>query len=114
MCTKDKVHQFLDMVLNLQLINGNVARQIGTDPACTDLYFVEEFDAWSRALLAGIDMDLWVWYLLLTCAIDTSLANTYIAIGIVYTIDLVLVWFRESQGQANLGAKTMFDERFFV
>ena len=107
---KSPIHRVFDFPPNLMYMNGPYAGE----RAGQDLFYVDEFDGWSRCLLAGLDMDLFVFYLLMFCAIDSSLLNAYISVAIVYILDLLLVWFRQSQGQANLGAKTMFDERFFV
>jgi hypothetical protein len=32
----------------------------------------------------------------------------------VYLVDVVLYFYRRKEGQANLGSKTLFDDRFFL
>ena len=104
------LHSLLDFPPNILFLNGAFAG----DNSGKDIYFLDSFDHWGRFLLYGLDMELVIFYILLFFAIDTSLHNSFAAMIIVYVVDILLVWYRAREGEANMGAKTLFDEKFFL
>ena len=108
---KFPMHRFFDFPPNILMMNGTFSADHSRP---SDLYFLDDFMHYGKFLLFGIDHDLFIFYTLLYFAIDTSLLNSYVAMIIVYLVDLVLVQYRRLEGQANMGAKTLFDERFFL
>eukprot|EP00658_Telonema_sp_P-2_P011717 TRINITY_DN14495_c0_g1_i1.p1 TRINITY_DN14495_c0_g1~~TRINITY_DN14495_c0_g1_i1.p1 ORF type:complete len:121 (-),score=29.00 TRINITY_DN14495_c0_g1_i1:344-706(-) len=104
------MHSLLDFPPNILYLNGAFAGE----NTGKDIYFLDEYDHWGRFLMYGMDMELIVLYMLLFFAIDTSLHNSFVAMVVVYLVDLVFVWYRAREGEANIGAKTLFDERFFL
>lgn len=104
------LHQYFDFPPNILYMNGPFAG----DEMGKDIYFLDDYHNWGNFLLYGLDLDLFIFYVLLFFAIDTSLHNAYVSMVIVYVIDLVIVFYRGREGQANLGSKTLFDERFFL
>lgn len=106
-------HAWLDFPPNVMYMNGPFAGE-GNMTGGKDLFFLDDVENYGYSLLYGIDLDLCLFYLLLFVSIDGSLLNVYAAMVITYAVDAVLVWYRGMEGQANLGRKTLLDDRFFV
>lgn len=108
---KFPLHNLLDYPPNIMFMNGTYA---GEASLSRDVFFFDDVTGFGRSLLISIDLDIFLFYVLLFLSIDTSLYNTYIAMTITYIVDLLLVYYRGKEGQANIGAKTLFDDRFFL
>lgn len=104
------VHALMDFPPNIMYLNGPFAQE----KAGSDLFFLDSPTAYEQAFLSGIDFDLFVFYALVYAAMDATIQNTFWCMLTIYLIDAVLLWYRAKEGTANLGAKTLFDDRFFL
>ncbi len=104
------VHAMADFPPNILYMNGAFAGE----RAGHDLYFVDEVTNFGKALLCGLDFDLWMLEMLFFLAIDTAIQNTFVSMTIAYLLDELLVYYRAAEGQSNLTKKTIFDDRFFL
>ena len=104
------LHSYLDFPPNIMYMNGPFAG----DNSGRDMYFFDDFEHYGQALMYGIDFDIFLFYVLLFLAVDTSLHNTYISMVIVYIVELVLSWYRATEGEANVAAKSLLDHRFLL
>jgi hypothetical protein len=68
----------------------------------------------SNVLLSGFETQLMLCYLFLYNAIDIYTQQTWLAIVVVYVVDLTFLFARRYFGFKNVAAKTMVDQRFLV
>ena len=104
------LHVVMDFPPNIMYMNGPFAGE----RAGSDLFFVDEPTNYDQAFMSGIDFDVFVLYGLLYATIDANINNTFWSMLAIYLVDVALVWYRTREGTANLGSKTLFDERFFL
>ena len=109
--SKFGLHAIMDFPPNVMYMNGPFA---GDKKAGTDLFFTDEVVSFGNSLLYGMDWDLFLFYLLFFVALDSAMHNTFASITITYVLELIIVWYRRREGEANIGAKTLFDDRFFL
>ncbi|KAH9584254.1 Meckelin [Trypanosoma melophagium] len=107
---KFPLQRLFDLAPNILYMNGP---QSG-DRMCKDLFFVDEVDAYGNAFLYGIDMDLFVLYTMLYVSIDAAIHNVFAAFVITFLVEVVIRWYRGSEGEANISSKTLIDDRFFL
>jgi meckelin len=104
------LQKWLDFPPNVMYMNGP---QRG-DRGGKDLFFIDSPESYGRALLCGLDFDLFVLYAALFAAIDASLKNPYAAMVLTFAVEVVLHFYRVREGLINLSRKTMIDDRFFI
>ncbi|KEG08082.1 transmembrane protein 67 [Trypanosoma grayi] len=107
---KFPLHRLFDMAPNILYMNGP---QSG-DKSGKDLFFVDSVTSYGNAFLYGIDLDLFVLYMMLYATIDAAMHNVYAAFVITFALEIVIRWYRMSEGLANISAKTLIDDRFFL
>ena len=79
----------------------------------TVLYADNEY-GWAYSTLLGIDHFVFLALLLFYLAIDYHIQNSFGTMSITYLLNYLMVAYRGSQGQSNLGNKLKFDDRFFI
>lgn len=107
------MHAIFDFPPNIMYMNGPFAGE-GNATGGKDMFFRDDSENYGASLLYGIDVDLCLFYMLLFVAIDGSILNVYGSMVITYVVELIIVTYRASEGTANLGRKTLIDDRFFV
>lgn len=107
------MHALFDFPPNIMYMNGPFAGE-GNATGGKDLFFLDDSENYGSSLLYGIDADLCIFYMLLFVAIDSSLLNVYASMVITYVIEWLVMSYRATEGTANLGRKTLIDDRFFV
>jgi meckelin len=104
------LHAMLDFPPNIMYMNGPFAG----DNQGRDMYFFDDPQHFGDALLYGLDIEIFLLYVLLFVSIDTALHNTFISMVIVHFVETALVWYRAEEGEANLCLKSTIDYRFLI
>jgi meckelin len=104
------LHALLDFPPNIMYMNGPFAGE----NTGRDMYFFDDAHHYGEALMFGMDFDIFLLYVLLFAAIDSSLQNTYVSMIIVYCLEVVLAWYRSTEGESNVAIKSMIDQRFMI
>ncbi|ORC86407.1 uncharacterized protein TM35_000281230 [Trypanosoma theileri] len=107
---KFPLQRLFDLAPNILYMNGP---QSG-DRMCKDLFFVDDVKAYGNAFLYGIDMDLFVFYTMLYVSIDAAMHNVFAAFVITFALEVVIRWYRGTEGVVNISSKTLIDDRFFI
>jgi meckelin len=104
------LHAAIDFPPSVMDMNGPMAgARTGTD-----LFFIDTPLNYGQAFLSGLDFDLFVLYGLLYVTMDANILSTFWSLLTVYLIDIGIEWYRGREGTANLGSKTLIDDRFFI
>jgi meckelin len=103
-------HAIFDIPPDLLFINGPFA---GEEKGI-DFFFLDDVLNFGGAFLYGLDVDLVVFYVLFYIAIDLTLQNSFGSMIVTYVLERLILAFRQEEGEANLGTKTLIDDRFFL
>ncbi|SCU64834.1 Meckelin (Transmembrane protein 67), putative [Trypanosoma equiperdum] len=108
--SKSVMHGSLDIAPNVLYMNGP---QSG-DKAGKDVFFVDDVTAYGKAFLYGIDIDLFIFYMMLYASVDVATHNLFYAFAITFAVEFLLRWYRMTEGVVNISSKTLIDDRFFI
>jgi meckelin len=108
--SKFGLHALMDFPPNVLYMNGPRSGE----KEGTDLFFTDDAESYGASLMYGLDFDLFIFYMLFFLSVDSALNNTFGSMTLTYLLELLVVFYRSREGQANIGSKTLFDDRFFL
>jgi len=78
------------------------------------IFLADPAGSFKRLLLAGRELDLVVFHVVVYALFDMRFANTFVAIFATYTADLLVRFFRHQLAVRNIARKTLLDTRFLL
>ncbi|EPY29401.1 transmembrane protein 67 [Angomonas deanei] len=104
------LQKWFDFPPNILYMNGQQSWEKGDK----DLFFIDQVQSFGRALMCGLDFDIFLLYTALFTGLDIALHNVYAAFVITFAVEVCLSFYRNKEGVSNLSRKTLIDDRFFI